>query len=460
MRGFLIAGPASGVGKTTVSLAIAAGLRARGLKVQAFKCGPDFLDTGHLSAVTGRPARNLDGWMLAPATIRAAFGEASQDVDVAIVEAMMGLFDGISGHGERGSAAEIAKLLSLPIILVVDASKSARSIAAVIRGFEMFDLELRFAGVVLNGVAGERHYRLLADAITANCGTRILGWLPQERTVHIPERHLGLHTSDEIDWNEKSSAFSKLAESQLDLSFLSAPKFELPKDTISTAVVKRDQRVRIGIPRDEAFCFYYQDNLDQLERAGAKLVPFSPLRDAHLPVGLDGIYLGGGYPELYAGQLGANETLARELREFAASGCPIYAECGGMMYLGKQIRTRHGQAYSMTGVLPIETEMTEKLVRFGYVEIEFQSDCPLGSKGTVLRGHSFHHSQCSAMGELPAAFEARYTLSGDTVPEGFARGNVLASYIHLHFRSAQGVAERFVDIAEGVAKRRPTEEVR
>lgn len=311
----------------------------------------------------------------------------------------------------------------------------------------MFDLELRFAGVVLNGVAGEGHYRLLADAITANCSMPILGWLPREHAVHIPERHLGLHTSDEIDWTEKGRALCDLAERQLNLNLLFAPKSELPKNKNRGAVAKEYPRVTIGIARDEAFCFYYQDNLDLLERAGAKLISFSPLRNTHLPKDLDGLYLGGGYPELYAERLSSNETLARELREFAASGRPVYAECGGMMYLGERLRTQDGRFYTMAGLLPLKTEMTGKLVRFGYVEVELMHDCLLGSKGTVLRGHSFHHSQCSATGDMPAAFEARYTLSGKTSPEGYLYGNVLASYVHLHFRGDPAIAERFVEFA-------------
>jgi cobyrinic acid a,c-diamide synthase len=453
MKGFLIAGPASGVGKTTVSLAICAGLRARRLRVQAFKCGPDFLDTGHLTAVTERPARNLDRWMLDVESVLAAFAESTADADVVVVEGMMGLFDGISGQGERGSAAEIAKILSLPVILVVDASKSARSIAAVIRGFEVFDPDLRFAGLVLNGVAGESHFRLLADAITPNCSTPILGWLPQQPAVRIPERHLGLHTAAEMDWREKRSALQELAEQQLNLDLLLATEFELPATNAYVVTLKPAPRVTIGIARDEAFCFYYQDNLDFLERSGAKLVDFSPLRDAHLPPGLDALYLGGGYPELYAEQLNSNSALAGDICQFAASGRPVYAECGGMMYLGERLRTRDGKVYAMAGVLPIETEMTEKLVHFGYVEVRLLLDSLLGPKGTLLRGHSFHCSQCSATRDLPAAFEAQYTLSKKTRAEGYACGNILASYIHLHFRGAPSVPERIVDTAEQVARR-------
>jgi cobyrinic acid a,c-diamide synthase len=453
MRGFLIAGPASGVGKTTIALAIAAGMSARGLRVQAFKCGPDFLDTGHLSAVTERPALNLDGWMMNREGICEAFAEGCAASDFAVVEGMMGLFDGISGEGEKGSAAEIAKILSLPVILVVDASKSARSIAAVIRGFEVFDPELHFGGVVLNGVASEKHYRLLADAIASNCETPILGWVPYQAAVNIPERHLGLQTAAEIDWSEKRSAFGILAEERLNLDFLLSPEFHLEVRGSNVSTSHAERRVTIGVARDAAFCFYYQDNLNLLERAGAKLVQFSPLRDGQLPAGIDALYFGGGYPELYVRQLSANIALASEIREFAASGLPVYAECGGMMYLGERLRTRDGQAHAMAGVLPIESEMTDKLVRFGYVGLELQRDCLLGVQGTVLRGHSFHHSRSSNTCDLAPAFKAHYTLSGATTEEGYASGNVFASYIHLHFRGATEIAERFVAFAELAARR-------
>lgn len=448
MKAFLIAGPSSGVGKTTVSLAIAAALRARGLRVQGFKCGPDFLDTGHLSAVTGRAARNLDGWMLDASANRAAFAQAGADAEVAIVEGMMGLFDGVSGQGEKGSAAEIAKLLSLPVILVLDASKSARSLAAVIRGFEVFDPALRFTGLVLNGVASVGHFRLLAEAINQNCTTPILGWLPQEKSVHIPERHLGLHTAGEIDWREKREALRAFAENHLDVDRLLTEEFNLKLDHFRAAIPVASSRVTIGVARDEAFCFYYQDNLDLLKAAGAALVEFSPMRDEHLPPGLDALYIGGGYPELHAQQLTANSTLAQDLRDFAASGRPVYAECGGMMYLGQRLRAQDGKEHTMAGVLPLEIEMTDKLVRFGYVELELMQDCLLGVQGTLVRGHSFHHSQCSSARELPSAFEARYTLSGKIGPEGYLWENVLASYIHLHFRGNPAIAERFVATAE------------
>lgn len=453
MKGFLIAGSASGVGKTTTSLALCAALRARGLTVQAFKCGPDFLDTGHLSAVTERPARNLDGWMLDEAANRKGFLRATVDADIAIVEGMMGLFDGVSGQGDRGSAAEIAKWLSLPVVLVLDASKSARSIAAVLRGFEVFDPALRFAGVVLNGVAGESHYRILADAVRSTSPTPLLGWLPRDESVRIPERHLGLRTAqEEPEWDRKTEAFAALAEKHLALDELLGSAPDLPVELHRKLLPTTSARVSIGVAQDRAFCFYYQDNLDLLERAGARIVPFSPLRDAHLPKGIDALYLGGGYPEIHAPQLSANTSLTAEVRAFAQQGRPVYAECGGMMYLSERLRTSDGQVFPMSGVLPVEIEMTDRLVRFGYVEVELMRDCLLGKMGTALRGHSFHYSRSTATRELPAAFNARYTLSGKCAAEGVVFRNVLASYIHLHFGGAPSIATAFVNAAEEIAR--------
>ena len=281
MKAFLIAGTASGVGKTTVSLALCAALRARGLCVQAYKCGPDFLDTGHLSAISGRPARNLDTWMLDHQANRDIFARAAAGADVAIVEGMMGLFDGVSGGGESGSAAQIAKLLSLPVILVLDASKSARSIAAVIHGFETFDPQLRFAGLVLNKVAGESHFRLLADAIHSTSRTPLLGWLPREEAVAIPERHLGLRTADEeSSTGDRARSFAALAEKHLALDRLLDGCDATATPHPAHAGAAKEPRILLGIARDPAFCFYYQDNLDLLQAAGANIIPFSPLADS------------------------------------------------------------------------------------------------------------------------------------------------------------------------------------
>ena len=327
MTGFLVAGTASGVGKTTVSLAILAVMLRRGLRVQAFKGGPDFLDTGHLTRVSGRAARNVDTWMFSQDENHKVICSASQDADAVLVEGMMGLFDSKSGDSEAGSSAEIAKLLKLPVVLVVDAGKSARSLAAVVLGFEMFDPELNLAGVILNRVASERHFALLESAIRSACHTPILGWLPRDAAIAIPERHLGLRTAEESPAGEGAEAelhaLAALAEKHLDLSRLGALTCGLDCVPPALRPLPDEPMVRIGVARDAAFSFYYEDNLDLLRDQEAVIVPFSPLRDATLPSDLHALYLGGGYPELYAEQLRANVSMLSAVRDFAASGRPV-----------------------------------------------------------------------------------------------------------------------------------------
>jgi cobyrinic acid a,c-diamide synthase len=428
------------------------GLRRRGLAVQPFKCGPDFLDTGHHTRISGRVARNVDTWMLSEEANRTVLRNAARDADVIVAEGMMGLFDGKSGGTQTGSSAEIAKLLQLPVVLVVDAAKSARSIAAVVMGFELFDPELQLAGVILNRVASERHYEMLREAIGAACRTRILGWLPREPKITVPERHLGLHGVEQMSASSEESArtqidsLAALAEKYFDLDGLLELECGLPSESIQqTASVGGDASpVRIGLASDAAFSFYYEDNLDLLRERGAEIVRFSPIGDTQLPHGLDALYLGGGYPELYAEQLSGNQPMLDEVRTFAASGKPVYAECGGMLYLSQSLGVADGRVYPMAGVLSNSVEMTNKLVQFGYVTVEFTEDCLLGEKGTVIRGHSFHYSHIASQAEMATSYRVKYSMSGKEELEGFHRGNLLASYVHLHFRANPAVAEHFV----------------
>jgi cobyrinic acid a,c-diamide synthase len=445
VKGLLVAGTASGVGKTTVALAIMAGLRQRGMTVQPFKCGPDFLDTGHHSRVCGRAARNLDTWMLSTEANRDVLQNAARSADVVVAEGMMGLFDGKSGDAEIGSSAEIAKLLKLPVVLVVDAAKSSRSIAAVVLGFEMFDPELQLAGVILNRVGGERHFAMLQSAITAACKTKILGWLPRESKIAIPERHLGLHGAAEGSAAMQIETLTELAETYFDLDALMALECSLePPEVEYVAHTETNEKVRVGVAYDQGFSFYYEDNFDLLRKHGAEIVPFSPVKDKCLPHDLDALYLGGGYPELYAEQLSQNRQMLEEVCTFAASGRPVYAECGGMLYLSHSLTVADGTIYPMAGVLPLSMEMTDKLVQFGYVTVEFTEDCLLGRKGTVVRGHSFHYSRIACQPEMETSYRVQYSMSGKEELEGFHRGNVLASYIHLHFRANPTVVEHFV----------------
>jgi cobyrinic acid a,c-diamide synthase len=454
MIAFVVAGTASGVGKTTVALALTAAFRERGCVVQPFKCGPDFLDPGHHTAICGRVARNLDTWMLDGEANRAIFESAACDADVAVVEGMMGLYDGVSGGTEEGSTAGIAKLLNLPVVLVLDAANSARSIAAVVKGFESFDPDVRFAGIVLNGVSSPDHYRMLETAIREVTATPVLGRIPRDSSIAIPERHLGLQTIEERTCSGQCAArLAEIARQHLDLTRL----LELSLSGITDPSAKtRDwvsplfsgkPRVRIGVARDQAFSFYYEDNFDLLREHGAECVFFSPLADSHLPPSLDALYLGGGYPELYANNLSDNQGMSADIRSFVASGKPLYAECGGLVYLGQSLAMLDGKVFPMSGVLPFEFEMTPHLVQFGYVDVEFVADCLLGEKGTTVRGHSFHCSRLRSGGNVPTVYHVQYSLTRQGEREGFAHQNVLASYIHLHFRGNPAIATSFVEAA-------------
>ena len=448
-KGFVIAGPASGAGKTTVALSLMAALRKRGLAVQPFKCGPDFIDGGHHSRVCGRTSRNLDGWMLSADANRQIFRRSAAGAAVCIVEGVMGLFDGADGKSEAGSTAEIAKWLGLPVVLVVDASSMARSAAALVRGFETFDPAVKLAGVIFNKVGGPAHYNLLKDALTGNTSALPLGYLLSDERIRIPERYLGLFTAGEGLVSESMlSQLGELAEESIDLDKLlecatvpALAKQALTENARPAAVA---HSIRIGVARDKAFCFYYEDNLNALRDAGAEIVEFSPVDDPKLPDAIDALYFGGGYPELFANQLSKNSRMLAAIKRTAQEGLPIYAECGGLMYLAKEITTKDGISFPMAGVLLLRVQMTERLVNFGYAEVSLTSDCLLGPVGKKARGHSFHCSRIIHAEPIEHVYRTRNSLTGREEPEGFRMDNVLASYIHLHFLSSPGLAERFV----------------
>jgi cobyrinic acid a,c-diamide synthase len=448
VKGFVIAGTASGVGKTTITAALLAALRARGLTVQPFKCGPDYIDPAHHTALAGRPSYNLDTWMLPGATNLAIFRKAMRHADVAVVEGVMGLFDGVNGSSDEGSTAEIAKLLGLPVVLVVEASNAARSVAATVKGFAEFDPELRLLGVILNGPAGPSHVKLLCDAI-ALIGVPVLGWFPKLTELALQERHLGLVTAGEKTWNAGQVAvLIRAVESHIELDRLLAscdgiPKGEEPQAISGEKFNESSDSVRIGIAKDRAFSFYYQSSLDALRAAGAELVEVSPLSDASLPANLDGLYLGGGYPEVFAEELAANRRFLESVRQFAESGHPVYAECGGLMYLAKDLQTVDGRHHAMASVLPLSVEMLDRLDGFGYTEVDVQDDCLVGTRGTRLRGHSFHYSRVTHSGDIRRRYHTRRVLTGTEEREGYCVGNVLASYIHLSFAASPEAAAHF-----------------
>ena len=445
MKGFVIAGTGTGVGKTTITAALLAALRERGLAVQPFKCGPDYIDPAHHAAIAGQPSYNLDTWMMPAKTNRSLFWTAARNADVAVVEGVMGLFDGVNGSSDEGSTAEIAKLLGLPVVLIVDASNAARSVAAVVKGFCEFDPQLKVLGVILNGAAGPAHFNLLRDAI-ACVGVPLLGSFPKIAEAVLAERHLGLITAGEKTWTpEQVTALADGARKGIDLDLLLA-NCEISADA-GPAMVQagsKDEPVRIGVARDHAFSFYYQSSLDVLTAAGAELLNISPLTDDCLPASLDGLYLGGGYPEIFADQLSQNRPFLQSLREFVASGRPVYAECGGLMYLAEELTTLDGRTHAMASVLPIAIEMLNRLEAFGYTEVDVLDDCLVGARGTRLRGHSFHYSRVTRKGDLARRYRAHQLLTGAEYEEGYCAGNVLASYIHLCLAAHPEAASRFL----------------
>lgn len=446
MKGIVIAGTASGVGKTTVAAAVMGALTARGYKVQPFKVGPDYIDPSYHSVVCGAPCRNLDSWLLTPEAIQELFQRAMVGKDLAVIEGVMGLYDGATGDDEAGSTAQLAKLLGLPVVLVIDASKSSRSVGAVALGCKVFDPDLTLAGVVLNGIAGDLHLDLARPSLE-HVGVRYLGYLPGRQDFTLPERHLGLIPTAE---GRVAAAYYQALAAQaaltIDLDLLLAAAGEIAGLAIPAQALFPTlpvaPRVAIAVAMDQAFNFYYQDSLDLLQAWGAELVPFSPLEDAALPPQIHGVSIGGGFPEMFAASLARNTSMRASIRAAAARGMPIYAECGGLMYLGQSLEDLEGQAHAMAGVVPGRSVLKGTRLTLGYRTIRaLQNTCMLKA-GETVRGHEFHFSSLQDLPtEVPAAYEV---LDQPGRREGFALHNVVASYIHIHLGSNASLAPHFV----------------
>jgi cobyrinic acid a,c-diamide synthase len=442
----VIAGVSSGVGKTTVTLGILEALRRRGVTVQGFKVGPDFIDPGFHALATGRHAYNLDGWMCGHEHVVTTVARRAADADLAVVEGVMGCFDGLEGASEAGSTAEIAKWLGAPVVLVLDAGAVARSAAAVLLGFERFDPDVELAGVIFNRAGGPVHRQWLRDAVARSCKSRVLGALPHERALVLPERHLGLVTAAEGGYSaELRGRLAELIEQHVDVdALLGAARSRVERQPADPGMPARRAAVTIAVARDEAFQFYYRENLEALEEAGARIVYWSPLRAGALPEA-DGLYLGGGYPELYGSTLSANGAMRRQVRGFAESGRPLYAECGGLMYLAESLTDPEGATWPMVGLLAASARMKRGGLTIGYREVEITAPSPLGPAGTRARGHEFHRSRLT---RVPDSIARVYSISDGSgaAPraEGFAAGRALMSYVHLHFGSNPALAGSFV----------------
>jgi cobyrinic acid a,c-diamide synthase len=451
IRAIVLAGVASGVGKTTVTLALLEALGRRGLRVQPFKVGPDFIDPGLHARVAGRPSWTLDGWMCDREHVVGTVARKAADADLALVEGVMGCFDGVDGTTGAGSTAEVARWLGAPVVLVVDAGALAASAGAVVLGFERFDPGLHLAGVIFNRVAGPTHYGWLREAVEHACRAAPLGWLPARPSLALPERHLGLVTAPEgFPTREWLREAARCLEESVDVPRLLA----LARSAVAPALPgeRAAPVARIGVARDEAFQFYYPANLEGLVAAGAALVSWSPLEDAALPE-VDGLYLGGGYPELHAARLAANERMLEAVRAFAESGRPVYAECGGLMYLAEAIEDEAGACHPMVGLLPTTVRMRPKRLALDYARVETTLPTPLGPAGSRFRGHEFHASWIEPVPErIPRAYRVQTPRGEAPRAEGYLVGNALVSYFHLHFGSNPAAARQFVGACRRTAQ--------
>lgn len=444
--GLVIAGVSSGVGKTTVAAGLAAAIARRGLAVQPFKVGPDYIDPGFLAAGGGRPCRNLDGWMLRPPVLVDLYRRAAAGADLALVEGVMGLFDGHPGHEGLGSTAAVAKLLGLPVVLVLDVARMGQSAAAMAFGYAGLDPEVKVAGVVVNGVGSPGHLRMVREAIETRAGLPVLGHLPRRDDLLLPERHLGLVPAAERGVGEEF--FARLTGQVMEafdldrilaLARLAGEPALEPESPFPAEPV--DLRATIAYASDEAFSFYYQDNLDLLAAWGGQLVPFSPLRDETLPAGTSGLYLGGGFPEVFVRDLARNQAMLRAVREAHAAGMPIYAECGGLMYLCRELVGQERERFAMAGVVPAVATMRDSRMALGYVTVRGTGRGFLLADGGTARGHEFHWSGLEQPLD-PAS--AAWVVEEGARAEGYAEPNLVASYLHLHFASNPRLADDFV----------------
>lgn len=463
----VVAAPASGHGKTTVATGLIAALRARGFRVSPHKVGPDYIDPGYHALAAGRPARNLDAWLTSPELIAPLFLHGAAAADVAIVEGVMGLFDGVTGGADGladfASTAHVARLLDAPVLLVVDAAAQARSVAALVHGFATFDPAVRLGGVVLNRVGSDRHEQILREALAAQ-GVPVFGAIRREDKVTTPSRHLGLVPVAErsAEATGAVAAMGELIARTCNLEAIFAMATSAPRMSATpwdphlalgpTPRARLGGRPRIAIAGGPAFTFSYAEHVELLTAAGAEVVTVDPLRDESLPTGCTALVVGGGFPEVHAEALSENERLRKDVADLAASGGVVVGECAGLLYLARELNS-----VPMCGVLEVTATMTPRLT-VGYRQAIAAADSVLGRAGERVRGHEFHRTVCdprSGADTAPAEARAAWRFEDeDCVPEGHAAGNVHASYLHLHWAGRPRIARRIVEAARRVDPRR------
>jgi len=460
----VVAGVGGASGKTSIALGLVSALRARGRTVQTFKVGPAFIDCAYLAHASRRPCRNLDSWMLGRDGVRQSLIQGAVGADRVVVEGVMGLFD---THGLRdenaphdfpGSTAEVAELIGAPVILVLDVSGMGETAAAVALGLRQMGGDLQLAGVILDNVPSGERRRIVEDAIWELAKLPVLGALPHMPAVHIPELRSGLlPVTQNAHVDEAIEALGKAVRRDCDLNLIerlmtsAGPLPASPRRRTTSSA----SPVRVGVAFDDAFCFYYAENLEMLEEHGAEVVNFSPLEDTVLPRDLDAVYLGGGLSEIYVPRLAGSHSFMESLRAAHARGMPIYAECGGLIYCSRSARTSDGSTHTMTGLIPVDVGLEAGVCHSGYRELRLASDCLLGKRGTELRGHEFHFSrQLSGAGTVSPAY-AMHDCDGEPLGcEGWASGNLLASFVHLHFGQSPTIVESLLDTARAQRNQR------
>jgi cobyrinic acid a,c-diamide synthase len=446
-RRIVIAGTGSGVGKTTLTIGLMAALKKYGLKVQGFKCGPDYIDPSYHTAVTNRTSRNLDSWMLTQEHVLDVFIHGSYESDISIIEGVMGFFDGKNPETNEGSTAEISMITKSPVVLVVNCESMARSAAAIVKGFQLFSEGPNIVAVIANKVGSEGHFQLVKKAIEQECHIPVIGYLKRELDIEMPERHLGLIPS--VERGELDPFFHKLGtlvtetidiEKLLQLA-VAEPLMVSQKPSIFEK--KKEHIVKIAVAKDAAFNFYYPENLEIMEAKGIEIVYFSPLADEVLPEGADGLYIGGGFPEEFAHDLACNEKAKRSVKEAIENGLPTLAECGGFMYLTESIETMEKEKYEMVGVVPGRIQMQSKLASLGYREIRGQKDNFI-LENLTARGHEFHYSIFhAAERNVPYAYETK-GMRGES-KEGYLLHNLVAGYTHFHFGSCPAMVDNWIN---------------
>jgi len=444
----LIAGDRSSSGKTTIVAGLLSALKKRGLTVQPFKVAMDYIDPSYHTWITGRSCRNLDGYLMKEEAVKEIYSHAKEKADIAVIEGVRGLYEGFDG--DLGSTAQIAKLLKTPVIFVVDARSITRSAAAIVKGYMDFDPQVQIRGVILNKVGSERHAQKATKEIERHAGVEVVGVIRRNEQMHLAMRHLGLvpvlegKTRHE-GFAERVDSIRKIVEEGLDIDRIleiareTEPLPDVMPDLYKTSSI--GEGVRIGVARDEAFNFYYRDNLEMMELAGAEVVPFSPVHDCNLP-DVDGIYIGGGYPELYARELSENSGMKGSLLRAHEKDLPIYAECGGLMYLAREIEW-DGESHDMAGLVPGRSQRGSIRV-VSYVHGAVMRDCPLGPKGTAIMGHEFHHSEMLMDEGVEYAVRLERGTGIRAGWDGVCEGNMVASYTHVHSASFRGFPAEFI----------------